>query len=57
MGKDAYSFGKKSQSKAFRPDPVDTYGSRASKRSDKDELDRLVENKWEMSTVKEDITK
>jgi len=36
MGKDAYSFGKKSQSKAFRADPIDSFGSRASKRSEKD---------------------
>ena len=50
-----YNFNKSSsQSKAFRDEPK---GSRASRRSEKDELDKLVDNKWQMSTVKEDITK
>ena len=51
----AYNFGKsQSQSKAFRDEAK---MSRESRRTDKDELDKLVDSKWEMSTVRDDITK
>ena len=50
-----YNFGNsQAQSRAYRDEMKESRGSR---RSGKDELDKLVDNKWQMSTVKEDITK
>lgn len=56
FGKEEFMFGKS----RVQPKPEEERKfSRNSKRSNMDELDKLVdknENKWEMSTVKDDIT-
>ena len=54
-GNDNFNYGKSEPQ--FKPYKDEVKVSRGSRRGDKDELDKFVQNKWEMSTVKEDITK